>query len=225
MEAPLFTVIRPLQSIGGDRLSGQYYRLRKHVFHDVLSWNVIAKNDQEIDEYDALSPLYVTWCSDDFQHLYGGVRLLPTDGPTLLRDVFFETCPTEAMPRDATVFEATRMCVDERVIEERFDGMKPARAVSLMLAALCECGLAIGAKSMVSNFEAPMRRVYRRAGIEPKILGQADGYGKRPVYCGQFDINSDLLKTIRVSLGLDFPIFVHLPTVLKAVRPLKDMAA
>jgi acyl homoserine lactone synthase len=225
MEASLFTAIRPLESIGGDSLSRQYYRLRKHVFHDVLAWDVIAKNNQEIDEYDALSPLYVAWCSDDLQQLYGGVRLLPTDGPTLLRDVFQKTCPAEAMPCDAAIFEATRMCVDERVIEERFDGMKPARAISLMLAALCECGLAIGAKSMVSNFEAPMRRVYRRAGLEPKILGHADGYGKRPVYCGQFDINSDLLKAIRASLGLDFPIFVHLPTVLKAARPLNDMAA
>ena len=103
--------------------------------------------------------------------------------------------------------------------------MKPARAVSLMLAALCECGLAIGAKSMVSHFEAPMRRIYRRAGIEPKILGQADGYGKRPVYCGQFDITPELLKKIRISIGVDFPILIYLPNVLSTLHPSRKLAA
>ena len=88
MEAPLFTFIRPLESKGSDKLARQYYQLRKHVFHDALSWDVITKNDREIDEYDALDPIYVVWCNNDFRQLYGGVRLLPTDGPTLLRDVF-----------------------------------------------------------------------------------------------------------------------------------------
>lgn len=221
----MFTAIRPLQSIGSAHLSEQYYRLRKHVFHDALKWDVTARDGLEIDNYDALDPLYLVWCSDDFRHLYGGVRLMPTDGPTLLRDVFFETCPAEVMPCDAAIFEATRMCVDERVIEERFDGMKSARAVSLMLAALCECGLAIGATFMVSNFEKPMRRVYGRAGVVPSILGVADGYGRRPVYCGQFAVNEALLKNIRTTLGLDLPVFTHLPNVMKAMRSTGRAAA
>ena len=108
----MFTAIRPLESIGGSYMAAQYYRLRKQVFHDVLRWDVVVKNGWEIDDYDALNPIYLVWCSDDFQPLFGGVRLMPTDGPTLLRDVFFETCPPDLMPCNGSVFEATRMCVD-----------------------------------------------------------------------------------------------------------------
>lgn len=221
----MFTAIRPLESIGSGYISAQYYRLRKQVFHDLLRWDVVVKDGQETDDYDALNPIYLVWCNDDFQHLYGGVRLMPTDGPTLLRDVFTETCPPHRIPCSGSVFEATRMCVDQELVYRSFNGMTPARAVSLMLAALCECGLAIGATSMVSNFEAPMRRVYRRAGIEPAILGCADGFGKRPVFCGRFEIDQKLLKAIRSNLQIDFPIFVHLPDVLKAMRPSARIAA
>lgn len=63
------------------------HRLRHRVFKLRMAWDVQTSGDMEIDDFDALQPAYLTQLSDNGR-VQGSVRLLPTLGPTMLRDTF-----------------------------------------------------------------------------------------------------------------------------------------
>ena len=65
----------------------EMHRLRYRVFKERLGWDVEVSGDMEIDEFDACRPAYLLQ-TDDEDRIQGCVRLLPTTGPTMLRDTF-----------------------------------------------------------------------------------------------------------------------------------------
>jgi acyl homoserine lactone synthase len=183
------------------------FRLRKHVFADQLNWDVPVVGDEERDFYDGLSPVYLVWCDDAGKKLYGSLRLMPTTGPTLLHDVFRRTFPTDVDLSAPGIWEGTRMCVDEAAIKSDFPDIDAGRAFCLLLLALCECAMAHGIHTMISNYEPHLKRIYKRAGAEVDELGRADGYGKYPVCCGAFEVSQDVLLKMRAALGVDLPLY------------------
>lgn len=183
------------------------FRLRKKIFADQLQWDVRVIGEYECDEYDALKPAYLVWCSDNAKTLYGATRLMPTTGPTLLCDVFRRTFPENLDIAAPGIWEATRTCVDDEALAASFPEVEPTRAFCLILLALCECGLAHGIHTMVSNYEPCMKRIYRRSGAQIKELGRADGYGKLPVCCGSFEISERIFTAMRTKLKVDLPIY------------------
>ncbi len=56
-------------------------------FHDRLGWQVKSLRSWEIDEFDALNPLYLISIGPN-DGINGSLRLLPTTGPNMLADVF-----------------------------------------------------------------------------------------------------------------------------------------
>ncbi len=65
----------------------EMHRLRYRVFKLRLNWNVVVSGDMEIDEYDVLRPVYLLDRATD-GGIQGCVRLLPSTGPTMLREIF-----------------------------------------------------------------------------------------------------------------------------------------
>jgi len=63
------------------------HRLRYRIFKERLGWDVEVSGDMEIDEFDACRPAYLLQ-TDDNGRIQGCVRLVPTIGPTMLRDTF-----------------------------------------------------------------------------------------------------------------------------------------
>ena len=185
----------------------QVFCLRKRVFIDALEWNIPASGDQERDFYDKLNPAYLVWCSDDLKRLYGCMRLMPTTGPTLLYDTFRATFPASVNLVAPGIWEGTRMCIDELAIAADFPDIDAGRAFSLLLLALCECALAHGVHTMVSNYEPHLKRVYRRAGVTVEELGRSDGYGRHPVCCGAFEVSHGVLASMREALNIDMPLY------------------
>lgn len=195
-------------------LMKRIFRLRKRVFADALNWDVPVHGDKEYDEYDAMGASYLVWCSPDRQELYGVVRLMTTDGPTLLHDVFWATHGRNADLIGNSIWEGTRMCLDEALIARDFPEIDGARAFSLLLLALCEAALACGIERLVSNFEPVMSRVYRRAGVRMQMHGSADGYGRRPVCCASFEVSGAVLADMRAQIGVSLPLLRPLTHVI-----------
>lgn len=185
----------------------KYYRLRKEVFCDQLQWDCKATGDEERDYYDTLGPVYLLWCSNDKTRLYGGMRLMPTTGPTLLYDVFRRTFPAAAELSAPGIWEGTRMCIHEDNLGQDHPDIEPGRAFGLMLLALCECALSHGIHTMISNYEPHLKRVYQRAGAVVDELGRSDGYGKRPVCCGSFEVSAAVHDHMRAAMGVDMPLY------------------
>lgn len=193
----MFISIQPHQHTENQSLINQFFALRKRVFFDQLEWNVPVSGDIEKDEYDEIGATYLIWCSDDLSTVYGGLRLLPTSGPTLLHDVFHATHGKNPNLARPDVWEGTRMCVDEIAIRRDLGGVDPAKAFNLLFVALCEMAVDLGVSRLVSNFEACMARVYRRAGLKFDMHGCAQEYGRRPVYCASFEVSRDILDGLR----------------------------
>lgn len=213
----MFLLIQPYQYYRYAGLLEQSFRLRKWVFHDCLGWQVDVHHDLERDAYDELGAVYLVWCDKDAHHLYGTVRLMPTTGPTLLHDVFRRTLPAEDLVSPAT-WEGTRMCLDVDLLRASQPTLSPSRAFGFLLLALFECAFAHGIKTLVSNYEPPMERVYRRAGLIVEEIGRADGYGRLPVCCGVFAVSEETLQQMRTVLRVARPLYRRfLPAASEAV--------
>lgn len=182
-------------------LLDRMYRLRKRVFADELEWNVPVIGDLERDAYDDLRPAYLLWTDEGKTTLYGSLRLLPTTGPTLLNDVFRSTYPKDADLCHPTIWEGTRMCIDTETISSDMPEMDPQEAMCMMLLALGECALDAGIQTLVSNYEPHMKRIYNRAGAPLSEIGKADGYGRRPVCCGLFEVSRATIEAMREKTG------------------------
>lgn len=203
----MFVTIQAHEYTKYSHILDQMFRHRKRVFIDTLGWNIPASGDRERDIYDELNPVYLVWCSDDLSRLYGSMRLMPTTGPTLLYDPFRATFPASVNLVAPGIWEGTRMCMDEQAIAADHPNIDAGRAFSLLLLALCECALAHGVHTMISNYEPHLKRVYRRAGVEVDELGRSDGYGRHPVCCGAFEVSQGILADMRESLNVDTPLY------------------
>jgi acyl homoserine lactone synthase len=199
----MFKVIQQFEYETNRVLLDQMFKLRKRVFKDQLGWDVPIRGAWEYDEYDVLGPAYLVWTDEAEEVLYGCVRLMPTTGPTLLYDVFRRTFPEKLNLAAPGIWEGTRMCIDEAAIARDLPDIVPARAFCMLLLALCEVAVDRGIHTLVSNYEPHLKRLYLRSGAEIEEIGQADGYGKRPVCCGIFEVSDRILANMRAKLGIE----------------------
>lgn len=188
-------------------LLDQSFRLRKRIFADRLGWDVTVTGDMEKDEYDRLGPAYLVWCDDTQTRLYGSIRLMPTTGPTLLYGVFRDTFPGSYDLSAPSIWEGTRMCIDEDLIAHDHPSLKGDEAFCKLLLALCEMALDNGIETLLSNYEPQMKRLYQRAGAEVEELGRSTRHGRYPVCCGSFEVSERILARMRLKLGVSTPLY------------------
>lgn len=98
-----------------------YYRLRKSVFHDRLGWAVTVHDDEERDILDEMPCTYALSIEDDGT-VNAGARLIPTTQTTLLDLAFDGLVPGGISFRSPTIWEVSRLCVDDRSDGDRLAG-------------------------------------------------------------------------------------------------------
>lgn len=87
------------------------FEARKRVFIDLLKWDVpILAGKYEVDQYDTVDATYLVLTDEDYMHL-ASARLLRTDRPHILGELFPTLCEAEA-PAGPTVREITRFCLE-----------------------------------------------------------------------------------------------------------------
>jgi N-acyl-L-homoserine lactone synthetase len=194
----MIVVIEPHNAHKYLNLIDEMFRLRARIFRDRLRWDVQVVDGKERDKYDDEAPVYLIYTDDETGEIKGSLRLLPTTGPTLLADFFSDTLPDAVHLSAPTIWECTRFCLDDEILDSgRQDELLLASAV--LIAALGEVAISAGIESIIGNFEAPMLRLYRRIGCEVEVLGSTSRYG-RPVYLGLFSISEPTLRRIKKRL-------------------------
>jgi acyl homoserine lactone synthase len=194
----MIVVIEPHNAHKYSNLIDEMFRLRARIFRDRLRWDVQVVDGKERDKYDDEAPVYLIYTDDETGEIKGSLRLLPTTGPTLLADFFSDTLPDAVHLSAPTIWECTRFCLDDEILDwGRQDELLLASAV--LIAALGEVAISAGIESIIGNFEAPMLRLYRRIGCEVEVLGSTSRYG-RPVYLGLFSISEPILRSIKKRL-------------------------
>jgi N-acyl-L-homoserine lactone synthetase len=168
------------------------FRMRARIFHDRLKWDVQVIDGKERDKYDDEGPVYLIHTDEQARKVKGSLRLLPTTGPTLLAEFFSDTCPDAVHLSSPTIWECTRFCLDDKLLDR---GMQEERLIAsaVLITALGDLAVRSGIETVIGNFEASMLRLYRRIGCEIEVIGSTSRYG-RPIYLGLFPISESLVR-------------------------------
>ncbi|WP_322032817.1 acyl-homoserine-lactone synthase [Paraburkholderia sp. J76] len=144
----------------------EMYRLRARVFRDRMGWDIPTIAGMEIDGYDALGPHYML-IQDGAGHVRGCWRLMPTEGPNMLRDTFPQLLQGNAAPTGRNIWELSRFAIESG--NDQAFGFADL-TMSAMRAVVSFADRA-GINSYVTVTTTPMERLLRRTGIELKRLG------------------------------------------------------
>ena len=89
----------------------EMHTLRAKVFSGRLGWEVPVLSGMEIDGYDALDPAYMVM-REPSGVLLGCWRLLPTEGPYMLKDSFAQLLEGREAPSDPRIWELSRFALE-----------------------------------------------------------------------------------------------------------------
>jgi N-acyl-L-homoserine lactone synthetase len=176
----------------------QMHRIRKAVFKDRLGWDVNVSGGLEVDEYDALGPSYLL-SIDRSGTLNGCVRLLPTTGPNMLRDIFPSFVTKAALPCGERVWEASRFAVSRHSTAAE-PGI--SQTTYDLLIGVLKFGLSNGISMIACVVDVRMERILRRAGWQLERLGPAHRIGNTIAMAGQLEVSAQTLRQLEARAGL-----------------------
>ncbi|GEC53067.1 N-acyl-L-homoserine lactone synthetase [Bradyrhizobium japonicum] len=182
----------------------EMHRLRHRVFKLRMAWEVETSSDMEIDEFDALHPDYLIQVDESGQ-VHGSVRLLPTLGPTMLRDTFPALLEGRPAPSTPLVWESSRFATDVPN-----DAPKGACGIALatyeLFAGMVEFGLSRQLTDILTVTDVRMERILRRSGWPLRRICNPSTIGNTLAVAGYLDISRDTLASLRKAGGLSAPV-------------------
>src|ERR1700731_1179847 len=176
----------------------QMHRLRKAVFKDRLGWDVTVSGGLEVHEFDALGPSYLLPI-DRPGTLNGCVRLLPTTGPNMLRDIFPSFVTKAALPCGEGVWEASRFAVSRNSTAAE---LGISQTTYDLLIGVLKFGLSNGISMIACVVDVRMERILRRAGWQLERLGPAHRIGNTIAMAGQLEVSAQTLRQLEARAGL-----------------------
>ncbi|CAB3798031.1 acyl-homoserine-lactone synthase [Paraburkholderia fynbosensis] len=145
----------------------EMYRLRARVFHGRLGWDVPTIAGMEIDGYDALGPYYMLIQSED-RKLRGCWRMMPTEGPHMLKDTFPQLLHGEQAPVGRHIWELSRFAIETGGEEQSF-GFTDMTIQAIQ--EVMKFAQRMGITQYVTVTTTPIERLLRRTGIDISRLG------------------------------------------------------
>jgi acyl homoserine lactone synthase len=189
--------------------------LRARVFQERLKWDVDVVDGREIDRFDREGPLYLLALNDVTGRLEGSVRLLPTTGPNMLRDVFSVLLPEGEVVESPIIWESSRFCVEPDVThlgEGRIN-----RITTELLCGLVEVGMRVGLSHIVSVYDARMARIFRASNCPAEVIGTPTRIGRVMTYAGLFETDQALWNAIAATGGITASVIsTTLPAAIAA---------
>lgn len=175
------------------------FRARKRMFVDLLKWDLdVVDGVYEQDQFDTDEAIYL-FAGDAAGRHVGSLRLLPTTGRHLMRDVFPRMCEG-GPPVRSDVWEITRLCyaTDVRMAER-------VRIRQRLATALVEFGLLWGVSRYTCLCDVGLISQVLALGWDCEPLGLPQPVGG--AQCGALAINisTETLKLFRDNFGLKPP--------------------
>jgi N-acyl-L-homoserine lactone synthetase len=187
-----------------EREIGEMHRLRYRVFKERLNWDVTVSGDMEIDEYDALKPVYLLYCNDDGR-VEGCVRFLPTTGPNMLRDSFPALLGPHPAPESPRIWESSRFSLDIDAMSQRTES-GVSRATFELIAAMGEFGIMHNLTHIVTVTDVLVERILRRAGVPWRRIHNAQRIGNSLAVAGFAEISEWIVDHLCTLGGLRRPV-------------------
>ncbi len=142
------------------------HKLRAKVFKGRMGWEVPIMSGMEIDGYDAIDPFYMLIKESD-GGLRGCWRMLPTEGPYMLKDSFPELLHGQDAPKNRRIWELSRFAVES-------EGQSNFGFSDITLASIREM-LVFGHKMNIVQYvtvtTTAIERMLRRSGVVITRIG------------------------------------------------------
>jgi acyl homoserine lactone synthase len=171
----MIVIVEPHNAPKHRRLLDEMFRLRARVFRGRLGWEVGVVGDMERDRFDDFMPVYVIDAVG--RTVRGSLRLLPTTGPTLSAETFSDTIPDAAALSAPTIWECSRLCVDDYPVRTQVE------IAANLLIAVGNLSLRHGIETIIANTHRKIMRLCQRVGFDVEILGYTDRFGERVFLC------------------------------------------
>lgn len=88
-----------------------HHRLRYRLFVERQGWEIPTYNNMEYDQFDTPAAVYLIW-HDDQQQARAVTRLVSTERPYMIQELWPELAGHEPLPSAPDVWEASRFGVD-----------------------------------------------------------------------------------------------------------------
>ena len=171
-------------------LRDSMYSDRAYQFKTRLNWDV-SVNDlgHEMDEYDALNPLYVIWEDVSGRHA-GSMRLMPTTGRCMVNEHFTDL-----------LLGRFKAHLFGKALGFVFPDT-PARTAARLMLSAGEVMLGCGVEQCLGVFDQRMIRIYRLLGSSPNLIAQK-GQGKEFIGIGLWTLDAVQREQICQIAGLN----------------------
>lgn len=184
------------------RWMDEMHVIRARAFKDRLNWDVEVVGGRERDRFDDCDPLYLLSVNGEGR-VQGTLRLLPTTGPNMLRDVFPCLLGEEAPVEHPLIWESSRFVIDLDYCGAHNCGKL---VVAELLCGAVEVGLAAGLEFFVSVFDARVKRILETAQYRPEIIGTPRKIGAVQSYAGLFDVDEARWRAVAERAGIAGPV-------------------
>ncbi|HKJ09534.1 MAG TPA: acyl-homoserine-lactone synthase [Gammaproteobacteria bacterium] len=163
---------------------------RHRVFVDTLGWTLQTCNGMELDQFDRSDTLYVV--AQDEQHCINGcARLMPTDRPYLLGEIFPQLMNGEPPPCSPDVWELSRFAaVDFKGRGASGNGQFSSPTAVELLRESIHCAARHGARRLITVSPVGVERLLRRAGFHAHRAGPPMIVDEHPIFACWIEVST-----------------------------------
>jgi acyl-homoserine lactone synthase len=186
----------------------EMFRIRHDIYVGRRGWKALAKPDgRDIDQFDGDDTIYLLGL-DSSGSVQSGLRLNPTTGPHLIRDVFPHAVTFTDIPVSENIYEFTRYFV----VPERVERMKRRSAAGELLVAMFEYGLLAGLTQFSLLCDAFFISTALEMRWKIKPLGLPTPYDEGTCIAILFDVSYQVADSTRDVRGVRGPVLAYSPT-------------
>ena len=182
------------------------FRSRAETFSGRLGWEVMVRNGYERDRFDDHNPLYLVSVDPETEAYWGSLRLLPTTGPNMLRDVFPQLLEDGETVASSTIWESSRICAGSGPGQPERGRSGVNYVLTELILGIGEVAVLAGLTEIVSVFDARIFRVLKAAGCKLRVIGSPKVIGGVTCYAGLFAAGPGPLKAFRRRAGIESSI-------------------
>lgn len=166
--------MRVISGVSGElsrELFSKVSNYRHKVFIEMLGWELQTQQGIELDQFDRPDTVYVVSQNDD-GGVNGCARLLPTDRPYLLGEVFPQLLNGQTPPSSADIWELSRFAaVDFSNQMSPTQGQFSSEVAVELLRRTIDCAVENGAKGLIAVTTVGVERLMRCAGFRSHRAG------------------------------------------------------
>ncbi len=183
----------------------EMFRIRHDIYVGRRGWIALERPDgRDIDQFDTDNTVYLLGL-DDLGNVVAGLRLNPTTGPHLIRDVFPHTVTEGPIPVGENIYEFTRWFV----VKDRVSPEASRRVAGELLVAMLEFGKRKGLTHISLCCDSFFWKTMQATHWDVRRLGPITRYPEGKCIAVLFDVSDRMIANTREVRGVTGEVLLY----------------